>query len=161
MTDEPDGHTFRSIRHPGPRTKAVVAATALVRPLGFCMLPVMIGALVTMLQGYWALPWLTVGFPIASACALAWTWIRIRHDVCEITISDGRVSARSVFEAAEPVSPANWKWLIDLHDHGDYARATIGLSSIRLDRDEWPRWHAMIPALDYADTSSLPETTDE
>lgn len=114
------------------------------------MLPIMIGALFSMLQGYAALPWLTVGFPIAALAALTWTWLQIRGQVCEVTITQGSVAVRSLFEAASPVSDPEWKLIIDVSDHGDHALITIGLASIRLNREDWPLWHTMLPILDYA-----------
>ena len=141
---------FFSAHHPGGRSKPSVAGTALVKPLGFCMLPVMTGALVAMLQGYYALPYVTIGFAVAAACASAWTWVHIRSDVCEIHVHEGSVAVRSMLEAGVPTSSLDWKRVIDLESSPGHADVTLGLSSMRLDQEDWPEWIPMIEALGSA-----------
>lgn len=144
---------FFSAHHPGGRSKAAVAGTALVQPLGFCMLPVMIGALVSMLQGYAALPYLTVGFPIAIVCATTWTWIRIRGEACEVHIHGNSVAVRSLFEAALPSSELDWKRVINVESASGHVDVTLGLSSIRFEQEHWPEWMHMIQSIMNADTT--------
>jgi hypothetical protein len=153
MDENPVRHVFFSAHHPGGRSKPAIAGAALVRPLGFCMLPVMLGALVSMLQGFDALPYLTVGFPIAGACATAWTWIKVRGDVCEIHIHDNSVAVRSMMDAALPASNLNWKRLIHLESEGSHADLTLGLSSLRLSQSDWPEWTHILSALRHASTT--------
>ena len=57
--------SFNSTDHPLRAGKASVAAAALAKPIGFCMLPVMIAALVTMLQGFLCVGILAVRIPIS------------------------------------------------------------------------------------------------
>lgn len=121
-----------------------------MRPLGYCMLPVMTGALFAMLQGYPALAWLTVGFPLAAVCASIWTWHAIRSRVCEVVLYEDRVAALSEFEAAEPPTAAQWKWVIDLRVSPQHADLTLGLSSIRLNRADWSEWEELVSALHWA-----------
>lgn len=156
MLSNPGPSEFRSNEHPGVRGKAVVASSSLVRPLGFCMLPVMTGALFSMLQGYQALSWLTIGFPLAAACASAWTWHAIRSEICEVHIAEGRVAVRSLFDAAEPLTDLRWKWLIDLRTAPDQVQITLGLSIIQLNRQDWPQWEELLGSLHWA-VHSQPE----
>lgn len=153
MDEHTSRQVFFSAHHPGGRSKTAVAGAALVQPLGFCMLPVMIGALVSMLQGYAALPYLTVGFPIAIVCATAWTWVRIRGEICEVHIHDDSVAVRSLFDAALPASDLNWKRIINVESGAGHADVTLGLSSIRLDQDRWPEWVHMMQAIRMADVT--------
>lgn len=103
-----------------------------------------------MLQGYPALSWLTIGFPLAATCATAWTWHSIRSTVVEVVVAQDRVAALSLFEAAEPVSGIRWKWAIDMRVAPDHVLLTIGLSPFRLNRHEWPEWSALLEALHSA-----------
>lgn len=146
-------HVFFSFHHPGGRSKAAVAGAALVRPLGFCMLPVMIGALFSMLQGFAALPYLTLGFPIALCCATAWTWLHVRRLICEIHIYEGSVAVRTLHEAAHPPTDVEWKRILAVTTKAGHADITLGLASIRLDQDSWPEWLTVVDALRHANNT--------
>lgn len=124
-----------------------------MQPLGFCMLPVMIGALVSMLQGYAALPYLTVGFPIAIVCATTWTWVRIRGEICEVHIHEDSVAVRSLFDAALPSTDLEWKRVINVESASRHADVTLGLSSIRFEQERWPEWVHMMHSIRNADTT--------
>ena len=80
LTPEPL-YLFKSQAHPGDAAAQVVYARSLVRPLGVCMLPIMIGALVTVLQGLPALTYLIVGFPAALLRAGVWTLFQMQATV--------------------------------------------------------------------------------
>lgn len=153
MDEAPVRQVFFSAHHPGGRSKPAVAGAGLVRPLGFCMLPVMIGALVSMLQGFAALPFLTIGAPIAAICALAWTWIQIRGEACEIHIHDDSVAIRSLFDAALPSTRLEWKRVIHVEVDGTRADVTHGLSSLRIEQKSWPEWTDIVKALRRASTT--------
>ncbi|MGB1050191.1 MAG: hypothetical protein ACPG3U_10975 [Rhodothermales bacterium] len=114
------------------------------------MIPVMIGALVTMLQGFDALPFLTIGFPVAASCALIWTWISVRGAVCEIHIHEESVAVRSLFDAALPSGQLEWKRIIDVELDGKSASITLGLSSIRLHQKDWLEWPLILRSLESA-----------
>jgi len=139
--------SFKSLRHPGRRSKASVAALALARPIGFCMLPVMIAALITMLQGYPALHFVTVGFPIAAAVALAWTWIQVRSVVVEIHIQGPHVAFRTLFDAATPPSVSSWHHIINVEQEPERTIVTLGLDSTVLYPEEWADWTEVVAAL--------------
>ncbi len=139
--------SFNSTDHPLRAGKASVAAAALAKPIGFCMLPVMIAALVTMLQGFYALGYLLYGFPLASAVALGWTWLRVRSEIVEIHISNDLVAVRSLMEAASPASPLVFKRLIDVDFNERPARITLGLDQQQLHPGLWPEWNLVQQSL--------------
>jgi hypothetical protein len=105
------------------------------------MLPVMIGALVAMLEGLPALNFLFVGSPAAISTAAAWTWIRIRDDIVEVCISldlDG-VAVLSRHDASEPRHPQTWKRLFDIEvDRENRVILTVGHEEFRIDADRFP-----------------------
>lgn len=130
--------TIRSRRHPDGRSRPVVFTAALVRPLGICMMPVMLITLAAMLQGNPVLSALYVWFPVALAVAAAWTWIRVRDVIVEIHISENAVAVRSLLEAAEPQAPLSWRRLLDARtDDGKKLVLTLGHEEFRLYRNEW------------------------
>ena len=147
--------SFRSNEHPRVASKASVAAAALAKPIGFCMLPVMIGALVTMLQGFYALGFLLYGFPIASVVALGWTWIRVRSQIVEIHFDRDLVGVRSLMDAALPASPLILKRLIDVDADQRPAWITLGLDHYQLHPSLWPEWNMIQHALHSANATAL------
>ena len=117
------------------------------------MLPVMIGALFSMLQGFAALPYLTLGFPIALCCAMAWTWLHVRRLICEVHIYEDSVAIRTLHEAAHSPSEVEWKHILAITTKAGHADITLGLASIQLDQDMWPEWHTMVEALRHANNT--------
>ena len=147
---------YRSHSHPSGRSRRGVFGVEMVTPLGIAMLPVMIGTLVAMLQGYPVLSIVYVGSPIALVLAFIWTWIRLRSEVCEILISDHRVAIRSVFSAAQPVEALQWKLIIDMQRRSDGIGVTLGLEEFSLVTSEWPAWSHLVRDL----AASMNPTSD-
>lgn len=152
---DPSYRSFRSNEHPIKASKASVAAAALAKPIGFCMLPVMISALFSMLQGFHALGYLLYGFPIASAVALGWTWIRVRSQIVEIHFDRDLVGVRSLIDAASPVSPLILKRLIDVDVETRPASITLGLDQYQLYPSSWPEWNMIQLGLHSANATAL------
>lgn len=130
--------TIRSRRHPDGRSRPMVFTAALVRPLGVCMMPVMLITLAAMLQGNPVLSALYVWFPVALAVAGAWTWIRVRDVIVEIHLTDDAVAVRSLMDAAEPQAPLSWRRLLDARvEGGTRLTVTLGHEEFRLFRSDW------------------------
>lgn len=139
--ESPAYRCYRSVDHPDGRPRSWEYAAALVRPIGVCMLPVMIGALVAMLEGMPALRYVTVGSPIAIGIASIWTWIRVRDDVVEVCISTEKqgVSVYSRHDAASPRRPVSLMRLFNVQfDSEDRVVLTLGHEEFRLDPDGFP-----------------------
>jgi len=145
---------FHSLRHPNGRGKAAVVSTALGKPIGVCMLPVMITALIAMLQGAPVLTYLYVGFPIALAVSSAWVWIRVRSVVCELHLGDTSVALRSLVDAADPPSLLKWQLVLDISSNNDGLRLTLGLEEFELIASDWEEWGDLTAALHAARTVS-------
>ena len=131
-------HEFRSDRHPGDVPAAILFGQALAVPVGVCALPVMIGALVTMLDGGRPLPFLLYGFPLSLVVAWWWTASTLRATVVEVWIDDGLASYRSRWDVAirRPRRPGSA--VIDVRRSGGDLLLTIGLDTISLVRAQWP-----------------------
>jgi len=148
--ESPAYRCYRSVDHPDGRPRSWEYASALVRPIGVCMLPVMIGALVAMLEGLPALRYLTIGSPIAMSVASAWTWIRVRDDIVEVCVSAEKqgVSVLSRHDAAAPRNPMLWMRIFNVEfDQEDRVVVTLGHEDFRIEPDEFPEIDDMIADL--------------
>lgn len=147
-------------RHWSDGASVHVFGQALVRPLGICMLPVMIGALVVMLEGGQPLPFLWMGFPLATVVALFWSRQRLHSDIAEITVDDGRVSLRSRWDVTMRRRPPSATSVLDVRMKETDILVTVGLSTHTLPRQEWPEWDALREDLMQANGSHVHRVRD-
>lgn len=122
----------------------------MVVPLGIAMLPIMIGTLVAMLEGYPVLSVLYVGFPIALGVSFFWTWLKLRGQICEVLVSGEKVSFRSIFAASTPQIGPEWKLLIDLRRQESGLLVTVGLEQFVIHASDWPNWSTVVDHLQAA-----------
>jgi hypothetical protein len=149
LSDE-DHYTARSLHHPGGHSRAFVFSSALYRPFAACMTPVMIGALLAMLQGQAALAFLYVGFPLALAASAVWTTIQVRREPVEIHIRDEAVAVRSLMAAATPVESISWFRLLDVRSRGDDLEILVGYDAYILRRKHWSQFDVLSQKLNRA-----------
>ncbi|GIV61146.1 MAG: hypothetical protein KatS3mg044_0012 [Rhodothermaceae bacterium] len=153
MTGAGAVRVFRSTEHPGGASPALVYGRALVRPIGACMLPVMIGALLAVLEGAAALPWLVAGFPAALVTAMLWTHLRLRTTPAEVQVVPGGAALRSVWECARDL-PARTARILDLRTTPDALLVTLDYTSYALPYRAWPDHEALLSALQEARRAS-------
>lgn len=145
-----DISVYRSKLYPDGRSRRTLFGTEMVKPLGVAMLPLMIGTLVSMLQGFSVLSVLYIGFPIALGVSFFWTWLQLRSQIGEILISEEKVAFRSVFAASSPSDGSEWKLLIDLRPMASGLTATVGLEEFVLTSSDWPNWSTLLNHLQTA-----------
>lgn len=138
---------FRSLQHPGSLPLRWAFALALIRPLTICMLPVMVAALLAVLQGFPALAYLTVGFPGAMVVAVLWTVFRMQATVTEIHIQPGAAAVVTVWQAAGKNRPLAWKPIYEIRTHTKEFSFGLGDASYELDRSRWPDADVLIHKL--------------
>jgi len=141
LTD--DRYTARSLHHPGEHTKAFVFSAALYRPFVACMVPVMIGALLAMLQGQGALHFLYAGCPLALAVSAVWTTIQVRREPVEIHVRDGAVGVRTLMGAAAPSESISWFRLLDVRNRGDDIEILVGYDMYIVRRRHWTEFDVL------------------
>ena len=124
---------FRSTR-PGGYSTVSLVGQAIGAPFGACMLPVMIGALVAMLQGRDALPFLLFGFPAAMAVAWFWTVQRLKGDIMEVEFHGSFVALRSAWEVATGYSAGIGSAVLDIRETQTGLIVTAGLDTHALGR---------------------------
>jgi len=119
------------------------------------MLPIMIGALIAVLQGFPALLYLTVGFPAAVLTAGTWTFYRMHATVAEIQVRPGAAAVRTIWECLHD-RPIRWVPIFELRTSGASLTAALGDASYELDRTAWPEADALLEALTAARASGVP-----
>ena len=130
---------FRSRDHPGSSDRAWVVASHLVGPLAVCMLPIMIGALIAVLEGFVVLPFLTVGFPLALVVASSWTLFQIFSTVVEVHVRPGSAAIRTMSQALRrPSPPLRWKPIFELRTDAGAVVVALGDAAYELPRSRWP-----------------------
>ncbi|MFQ5571922.1 MAG: hypothetical protein ACE5G0_19760 [Rhodothermales bacterium] len=111
------------------------------------MLPIMVGALIAMLQGYPALAFLTLGFPIAVTIASVWTLFRLQATTAEIYVRPGAASVRSVRDCFRKNHPFHWVPILDLRSGERSLTLSLGDTTYELDRTDWPDADALLKTL--------------
>ena len=138
---------FESRRHPGTSSWQWVFAVALVRPLAMCVLPLMIAALIAVLQGFPALVYLTVGFPIALLLASVWTVYQMMATTVEILVRPGFAAIRSLWEVVFQRRAVTWLPILDLRTNPTHLILGLGDASYILERKQWPNADALLDTL--------------
>jgi hypothetical protein len=125
-------------------------AVSLVRPIAVLTLPVMIAALVSVLQARPALFYVYYGFPAALALAMLWTHFDVRMRTAEIHVRDGEVAFRSIWEAAGTPLPLEWETLFEVRRTPHSATIACGVRAVELDREAWPGFDDLLETLSSA-----------
>lgn len=130
-------HTSR--RYPQERTRAGILSSALVQPLGACMIPVMLGALTAMLTARPPLIWLTAGFPAALSVAFLWTIVQLQRRVVQLRIREEAVLAISSWDLLTASGEDRWRSVLEVRSEPGVLLVTMGHDTRRLDRADWER----------------------
>ncbi len=138
---------FRSRHQPGGAPPATVYGGYLIRTLGLCMIPLMLGATAAALQARPALPYLVWGFPPALLLALGWTHYRLRTLPAEIRVSGDRVSMFSVWDCLQGASSSGHHRVLDLKVSRTTLEVTIDRTPYTLARRDWPEAGPLLDAL--------------
>lgn len=149
MTD-----VFTSVHHPGDAPAALVYGRALVGPLAFCALPLMIGAAVAALQQARVLPFLTWGLPAALAAATLWTRFHLGAVPAEVRIRPHQLAVRSVRDCLH-ATPPHWQRIHQVRQRTEGLVVTAGFDTYRFTYGDWPDHAALLDALHAARTAKI------
>ncbi len=104
------------------------------------MLPIMIGALVGMLEGMPVLYFLYAGFPLALIVSSLWTVVQVRRQLVEIHISSEGVAVRSLIGASHPNEELSWYRLLDIDIRHRKTHITVGHDPFTIEHKDWPEY---------------------
>ena len=120
-----------------------------MRPLGACMIPVMLGALTAMLMRTDPIGWLYWGFPIALLVAAAWTVFQLLRRTVEVQVRGEAVRVLSAWEVAGRTETA-WVSVLDVDRRSGELIVTLGHDTRRLEAEDWPDLGRVERALESA-----------
>jgi hypothetical protein len=114
------------------------------------MLPVMIGALVSMLGQSDPLPYLLFGFPAAAVVSWFWTVQRLKTSIVEVEFLDSFVSVRSAWDHASGRQGTPPSAVIDVRRAAGELSLTVGLDTVRLVGRDFERFEELSARLEDA-----------
>ena len=126
-----------------------------MRPLAVCMLPVMLGGLMTVLQGFPALAYLIAGFPVAIIVAVGWTFFRMHALIAEVHVRPGEAAVRTVWEILRN-RPLRWAPIYELRTGKSSLTLAVGDAAYELNRAAWPEADTLLDALRSARAFGTP-----
>jgi len=133
---------FKSRHHPKERSRGLVYTDALVRPIGACTTPLMIGATAGALQGHLVWGYLVWGFPTALVIATLWTHFRLSSTTAELHLRSGQVAIQSVQDVLLERSPS-WHPLHNVRVGPEYIEVSVGWSTQICRRRDWPQYERL------------------
>ncbi|NBB75348.1 MAG: hypothetical protein GVY35_17020 [Bacteroidetes bacterium] len=145
---------FKSTHHPGDASATLIYGRALMAPLAFFTLPVMIAATAAALQQHRLLPFLTWGLPAALLAATVWTRFRLGATPAEVRVRDHQAAVRSVHDCLGPTPEEHWQWIHDIRRGSDALIVTMGFETHRFRYSTWPDHRALLKALRSARAGS-------
>jgi len=146
-------NVFRSIHHPGDTPAPLVYGRALLAPLVFCFLPVMIAATAAALQHQLIGPFLTWGTPAAFGAAVLWTRYQLSATPAEVHVRDHEAAVRSVQGCLTANQPLHWEWIHEIRESSDGLIVTMGFETYRFTHATWSDIRSLRDALRSAQSA--------
>ena len=145
---------FTSVHHPGDTPAALVYGRAIAGPLGFCTVPVMIGAATAALQQQPVFPFLAWGLPAALLIATLWTRFQLGTTPAALHVRSHEAAVQSVHDCLGASDDLDWQWIHEIRQGSEALIVTIGFETYRLPYRDWPDHPALLDALRAARTAS-------
>lgn len=139
--------SFRSIYHPDGLPASHVFGRALVRPVAACVVPIMIGATVAVLEWTPVWPFFSVGLPLALGVATVWTHFTLRRQPAALHLRPGEAAVQSVWDVMRD-HRIDWHPLLDARVSPSETLLTLRLNTVTLSRQTWPEFDALQEAVE-------------
>lgn len=140
---------FISRAHPGDASAPAVFASAVVRPLAACMLPLMVVTLVDVLQGGSVVAYIGFAYPLALLVATLVTGFLLRTRPAELHVTADAAAVRTVWECLTD-APYGFGPVVDLRQQRDGFVVTIGHTTFEERAADWPDATLLVETLTTA-----------
>lgn len=140
---------FKSQYHPENLSKGLVYTKSLIKPIGACVAPLMIGATAAALKGQPVWGYLVWGFPSALLLATLWTHFRLSTTPAELYLRAGKVAVRSVQDVMLDRAPS-WNPLYNVRVSSGQTEISVGWNTRICRRSEWPQYQQLREAAQKA-----------
>lgn len=140
---------FKSRSHPKGRPRGIVYTQALIRPIGACTAPLMIGATAAALQGQPVWGYLVWGLPAALLVATLWTHFRLSSTTAELHVRPGEIAIRSIQDVLVD-RPLSWHPLHRVRSAPEYTEISVGWNTHICRRSDWPQYEQLRDATQQA-----------
>lgn len=137
---------FYSRYHPAQLPELRAFRSALMRPLATCLVAVSIGLLVLGLEARPLIPWLVLGFPLATLLAIAWTVYWLHQTLAEMHCGREGVALRSIWEVLRD-RPALLQPLYEVRRDTDRTHLALGEHLVTLRDADWPETERLLEVL--------------
>ena len=133
---------FKSVHHPRGRSAELVYTQALVKPVGVCVTPLMVGATASALQGDPILGYLVWGGPVALIVASLWTHFLLSSTPAELRLQSGQVALRSVQDVVLD-RPPNWDPLYSVRVSPESVEISVRWNTQEFRQQNWPEYNQL------------------
>lgn len=140
---------FKSVHHPRGRSSGRVYTEALVKPIGACLSPIMIGATAAALQGNPVLEYLLWGAPAALVIATLWTHFLLASTPAELHLQSGRVALRSIQDVVLG-RPPDWNPLYNVRVSPESVEISVRWNTQMFRPRDWPEYEQLRDAANEA-----------
>jgi hypothetical protein len=133
---------FESIHHPHGASWGLVYTRFLARPLGVCIIPLMVGATTSALleQPVWG--YLVWGLPAALVLATVWTHFSLGRTPAELSFRSGQAAVRSVYDVLRG-QPRDWRPIFNVRTTAWSVEVAVGRTTHLFQPEQWPEFEAL------------------
>lgn len=140
---------FKSVHHPEDQSSGRVYTETLVKPIGACLSPIMIGAAASALQGNPVIGYLLWGVPAALFIATLWTHFLLSSTPAEVHLRSGRVALRSIQDVVLDRSP-DWNPLYNVRVSPESVEISVRWTTRIFRPRNWPEYDRLREAAEQA-----------
>ncbi|HET6567779.1 MAG TPA: hypothetical protein VFG50_07435 [Rhodothermales bacterium] len=150
---------FTSTAHPTDQPLAVVFGQAVLGPLAWILLPIMLLSLVTALERASIWGFVVLCFPLGLAAATALTMYKLQGQKAVLYVAGPVAAVGTVWDVARNIGP-RWHPVLDVRVAQDAVFATLSDTTHEFNRSDWADFPDLLASLVHARHSyvlELPE----
>lgn len=137
---------FKSLDHPGTGSQIVTYTHASAVPILYASIPVMLGALTSVLLEQDPLYFVYWAAPVAIGSAIAWTHFHLQYRIAEIYVYEQYAAVRSVWDVVYG-RDLSWYPVFGAEQTPKGFRVSIGDRVYELRGDNWPQSEILLAKL--------------